>query len=749
MLNLPGMSQVQFSLMGILCFFAGIAFFYSQSLYALVVVFFGLLFKAGWGILVWFLAACLWSWLHQHAIAEKNMPLTPVIQQALIKGTVVSIPAVHTDKTQFQLALTAINGQPAKALMLLNCYQRCPEVHAGQGWQFHAKLKRPINLRNPGAFDYRRWLTARHVTWTGYLKPGQSLLIKEAPADKLLVWRERLAANLTRSIPKGEELGIVQALTLGVTHQMGSESWDLFRRTGTTHLMVISGAHIGLVAGFCMGITQWLWRRWGRLCLFCPSQQAGSLAGMLAAFSYALLAGFGVPAQRSLVGTVLLLSRYWLSRQFTVWQAWRYGLFLVLLYEPHAVLLPGFYLSFMAVAVLIITHRRYGLTGIKQTLALQLACLAGLMPVTLYCFGYGAINGLLANLLAIPLVSFVLVPLSLISLIISNVVSSSWLMMPVIGTTKLLLLYLRWIDSFAMVNLQVGIQEISTVVILLLVLGLLLVLPLKLIWPALFCMLLAVWVPKPSRLERGEARIDVLDVGQGLAIVVSTREHYLIYDTGMKFFHGSDMGKLAVIPYLQAMGIPRIDKIIISHPDLDHRGGLESIEEQYPDAELLVDRVDFYHRGQTCHHYPDWEWDGIQFHFFPVLQQFNDKNNSSCILQISRKGQHVLLTGDIEKKGEDYLVQRYSGRLQAAVLVVAHHGSKTSSSPAFINQVKPRFAIISAGFDNRYHFPHAQTLTTLEQAGSQVLNTMACGMVRLSLQKGKGLEPVCWEREAG
>lgn len=733
--------------MGILCFFAGIAFFYSQSLYTLLIVFCGLLFKAGWGILFWFLAACLWSWLHQHVIAEKNMPLTPVIQHALITGRIVSIPAVNADKTQFQLALTAMNDKPARALILLNCYQRCPEVHAGESWQFLAKLKRPVNLRNPGAFDYRRWLAARHVSWTGYLKSGRPLLLKQAPADKLLVVRENLAQKLMLSMPKGDELGIVQALTLGVTHQMRSDLWDLFRRTGTTHLMVISGAHIGLVAGFCMGFTQWLWRRSGRLCLFCPAQQAGSLAGMLAAFIYALLAGFGVPAQRSLVGTVLLLSRYWLSRPFTTWQAWRYGLLLVLLYEPHAVLLPGFYLSFMAVAVLIITHHRYRLTGIRQTLALQLACLTGLMPVTLYCFGYGAVNGLLANLLAIPLVSFILVPLSLISLIITCFVPSVWLMMPLIGTIKLLLLYLRWIDSFALVNLQFGLQDITTVVMVLLVLGLLLALPLKIIWPALFCMVLAVSVPKPSRLEKGEARIDVLDVGQGLAIVVSTRGHHLIYDTGMKFFHGSDMGKLAVIPYLQAMNIPRVDKIIISHPDLDHRGGLESIEERYPGAELLVDRVDFYHRGQSCHDYPDWEWDGIRFHFFPVLQQFNDKNNSSCILAISRENHRVLLTGDIEKKGEDYLVQAYSDSLRASVLVVAHHGSKTSSSPAFIQRVKPRFAIISAGFDNRYHFPHAQTLMTLKNAASQVLNTMDCGLVRMFLRDKGASQPVCWAEQ--
>lgn len=731
--------------MGILCFFAGVVFFYSQSLYTLLFVFCGLLFKASWRILLWFLAACLWSWLHQGWIAEKNMPAAQIIPQATITGHIVSIPSVSTDKTQFQLALTAINQQPARALILLSCYQRCPEVHAGQTWQFTVKLKRPQNLGNPGAFDYQRWLGARHVNWTGYLKSGRPVLLSQGSTHSLLQsGRERLAGTLAGAFAQGDELGIVQALTLGVTHQMTSGLWDLFRRTGTTHLMVISGAHIGLVAGLSMGLTQWLWRRSSRLCLYCPAQQAGSLIGMLAALIYALLAGFGVPAQRSLVGCILLLSRFWLSHKFTTWQAWRYGLFLVLLYEPHAVMMPGFYLSFMAVAVLILTHQRYGLTGWKKTIALQVACLVGLMPVTLYCFSYGAINGLLANLVAIPWVSFVIVPLALLSLIIACFFSSPLLMLPISGAVKGLLIYLRWVDSFALVNLQVGIQEITTVVMLLLASVLLLVLPLKVIWPALFCMVLAVLNPKPWRLEQNEAQIDILDVGQGLAIVVSTQDHHLIYDTGMKFFQGSDMGKLAVIPYLQALGITAIDKVIISHPDLDHRGGLASIEAHYAVAELLVDRVAFYHRGASCHDYPDWTWNGIRFHFFSVRQAFNDKNNSSCILQISRKNRRVLLTGDIEKQGEDYLVKTYPGMLRADGLVVAHHGSKTSSSAAFIKQVAPRFAVISAGFDNRYHFPHAQTLTTLARAGTFIVNTMDCGMIRIHLHDGAPPSPVCW-----
>ncbi|WP_028389662.1 DNA internalization-related competence protein ComEC/Rec2 [Legionella fairfieldensis] len=726
--------------MEILCFFAGIVFVYTTSFYPLLFVVIALFLKASRLIIVWFVAACVWASLHQLWVFDKNMPDTRIISNATLVGTVVSIPTGNSEKTQFQFLAKRLNDQDIKATFLLSCYQHCPIFKVGEYWRLAVKLKKSENLANPGSFDYVGWLKARHIRWTGYIKRGSLKLGENTHSQRLLAFRERLALTLNQLIPATEELGILQALTLGVTSNIDKKQWDLFRRTGTMHLMVISGAHIGLIAGFSYWLMKWLWTRFSRLCLIFPSLQIAGIAGILMALFYALLAGFAAPAQRALFAYFFLSLRHFMSYRLTVWQIWRYGLFIVLIYEPHAVLLPGFYLSFIAVSLLILTGKRITGNAIKKTICLQLACLLGLMPLTLYWFSYGAVNGLIANLLAIPLVGFVIVPLALISLFLVQVWAWPPLLFPVNLAIQYLLRYLHWVDSFALVNLNFSFTELLSPLALMLAMFLLLFLPVKAIFPATMVLALAAIFPGHSRPDSGEAEINILDVGQGLAIVVNTAKHTLIYDTGMKFYQGGDMAKLAIIPFLNTLGIKKLDKVIISHPDLDHRGGLASLEEKYRIEELLVDKVAFYHRGKSCHYYPPWQWDGVFFEFLPISESFKDKNNNSCILRIKNAGGRILLTGDIEKKAEDYLITTYGTNLRSEILLIPHHGSKTSSSIDFLKEVAPKYAIISAGFDNRYHFPHQQTLNHLNEQQIIVYNTMNCGMITVKL--GQDLPPV-------
>ena len=275
---------------------------------------------------------------------------------------------------------------------------------------------------------------------------------------------------------------------------------------------------------------------------------------------------------------------------------------------------------------------------------------------------------------------------------------------------------------------------------------LLLFLPIKALIPAAIILVIAAIFPGYKRVAFGDVRVDILDVGQGLSVVVQTAKHLLIYDTGMKFYQGGDMGKLAIIPYLNTLGIRKIDKVVISHPDLDHRGGLPSLEEKYPIEEFLVDKVDFYKRGKPCHKYPNWIWDGVSFRFLAISEQFHDKNNSSCVLMIENSAGRVLLTGDIEKRAEDYLLKTYGKQLEADVLLIPHHGSKTSSSREFIKEISPKYAVISLGFDNRYHFPHAQTLATLKSQQIPVYYTADCGMVTIELDK-QFTKPICYKHK--
>tara|TARA_R110002126_G_scaffold273866_1_gene418599 strand:+ start:123670 stop:125895 length:2226 start_codon:yes stop_codon:yes gene_type:complete len=734
--------------MEILCFFSGVACFYFKNGYAIGLLAVFLFFRSRWLLVAIFILGFVWAACHEAYIASHAMPKDSVLKHVVLKGVVASIPAKSLDKTQFEFEVTSLNQQPVRARVLLSCYKFCPNLVAGQIWQLHAKLKKPQNLGNPGGFDYVRSLKVRHIEWVGYSKQdsfeylGQTYAIKQ----RLLEIRQHVSTHLSARVLGSKTAGILQALTVGLGSQINQETWALFRRTGTTHLMVISGAHIGLVAGFTFSLLRWLSSRLGRLPLIIPAQRIASVGALLMAFIYSVLAGFGVPAQRALVVCFFMLVRHMGGPCFTVWQAWRYALLSVLLFEPHSVMMPGFYLSFGAVAILVSMNQLIAKNShsMIKTLYLQLGCLFGLMPLTLFLFSYGSVNGFFANLLAIPWVGFVMIPLGLFTVFLGPMIPAAWTASILKPVVHVLLLYLHWIDGFSAINLNLSLT--SLIMPLSMILGLILffVLPkMRFLLLVLILMLPGVF-PKHEKPRWGEARIDVLDVGQGLSVVVQTAQHSLVYDAGMKFFHGGDMGELALVPYLKTLGVKALDAVIISHPDMDHRGGLASLEKAYAIHNFLVDDPDFYHRGISCHNHPPWVWDGITFQFFPMPMESRSKNNHSCILQIRNNTGQVLLTGDVERTGERYLVQHYAQELKSSILLVPHHGSKTSSSEIFLQHVAPMAAIASYGFDNSYHFPHAKSMKSYDIQHIPVYSTESCGLIRVDLKHGRlPKQPIC------
>ncbi|WP_242604466.1 DNA internalization-related competence protein ComEC/Rec2 [Legionella gresilensis] len=723
------------------------ALIYLKSGYSVLFLLIAFLLQAPGRIIYWFFLGIFWSLTHHWWLVDRGMPAAKVIEKASLVGKVISIPTVTESKTQFQFRVQQLNGNPVKTTILLTCFNHCPTFKIGQLWQLRVKLKQPENLGNPGHFRFRERLLAEHIHWVGYLKPSQQQLLQEDNLNYVSTFREYLASKLAILLPESVSLGIIEALTLGLTNHIDKTQWDLFRHTGTAHLMVISGAHIYLVATLFYNLIYWLWRQVGYLSLYRPAMQPASLGGLIMAFSYALLSGLGIPAQRAITACAVLMLRYFSKRYYSSWQAWRFALLIILIIEPHAVLLPGFYLSFIAVAILIIASQRINYRGFKQIVALQVACLIGLLPFTLFWFSYGSINGLLANLIAIPVVGYLIVPLSLLSLMVSLWVTEPWVLWPVDSLIKGLLIFLKWVDKLTFLNLNFALPEFYTLLALVISIVIIFLLPLNKLRIGAGILLCAGLLPKYPEVNFNQARLDVLDVGQGLAIVVRTARHVLLYDTGMKFYKGGDMGQMAIIPYLNKHGIKKIDKVIISHPDLDHRGGLPSLEEKYGQVDLLVDNPKFYQGGENCHDYPAWQWDGISFSFLPIHLTDHSKNNSSCVLKITTPVGSALLTGDIEVAAEDYLIRHFAEQLPSDVLVVAHHGSKTSSSQKFIKLVAPKLALISAGFDNRYHFPHQQTLNTLAQYKSTILNTIDYGMISIvfNLQK-QGITTKCYKQ---
>jgi competence protein ComEC len=732
--------------MEILCFFSGVAFVYLKNGFTLGFVCLACLFTFRLRVLVWFCLGIVWALGHDAWISSRAMPNTDVIARAELQGVVVSIPVTTPDKTQFEFQLQSLNGAVAQARVLLSCYDACPNIYAGQRWQLQAKLKKPQNLGNPGGFDYVRSLKARHIHWVGYTRRGNFKYLGQSYAlkQRLIELREYFSLRLNQQGFNQQSLAIINALTLGLGSKINQDTWGLFRRTGTTHLMVISGAHIGLVTGLTYGFIRRLWSRLGRLPLKIPAQRVASLVALLMALIYSVLAGFGVPAQRALIVCFFMLLRYMGGSPFTIWQAWRYALFSVLLFEPHSVMMPGFYLSFIAVGILISASQLITQRGILKVLGLQLSCLIGLMPLTLFLFSYGSANGFFANLLAIPWVGFLIIPLGLLTVFLGSCMSMVWVSGMLNQAISGLLFYLNWIDRFSGVNITLSFASLWLPLMAMLSLGLCFIFPMRRFGMIALMLMLSSMFPRHERTGWGEARVDVLDVAQGLSVVVQTAQHVLVYDTGVKFYRGGDMGELALIPYLKRLGVKALDTVVISHPDLDHRGGLLSLEKAYTIHQLLVDDPTFYHRGESCHNYPSWTWDGVSFRFFPMPLTTPKKNNHSCVLHISNAKGSMLLTGDIEQSAERYLVKQQGNALHASFLLAPHHGSKTSSSSIFLDHVSPISAIMSYGFDNRYHFPHAVVVARYEAQNIALYATEPCGMVRVFLPKeGELKQPTC------
>lgn len=735
-----------YSQMEIICFLIGILYVYTHSFYLPIANLLIFCLTPRYPIILMFIIGTLIAWAHQWVVSPKGMPNVLVIPQALLQGTIASIPLQNRNKTQFSFAIEKINDQAAQGLIQLAWYNNAPSLHAGQRWQFTAKIKKPRNFRNPGSSNYVNSLNTRHITWTGYIRSKNNILLANTPSQfNWLQLRERLGNTLKKLSPDQQTAGIIEALTLNLTTHISQDDWSLFRRTGTTHLFGISGEHIALVSGLFILIIRWLWSRSVRCCLWAPAMTIASIGGLVVALLYAFLAGFAPPVQRALIGC-FFYTLYCLGKQrFTPWQVWRYALFGVLCLEPHAVFMQGFYFSFLAVACLLLTQQRWRLKGYKGKLALQLSCLIGLMPLTLHWFSYGSINGFIANLFAIPLVGLLIVPLALITMLVSSF-SWSWLLMkPLSWLIALLFKGLMWTEHLAAINITWSINSITLVLSMMGALLMWVLLPVK---PFKYLALLWLLIPLfPSRtvIHPGEVLIQVLDVGQGLAVSIQTQGHVLLYDTGDQFFQGSDLGTMVILPFYQAVGIKKVDKIVISHPDKDHRGGLKSVEAGINVSELIVNNPDYYHRGLNCHNVPEWQWDGVSFRFLPIRETFDNKNNNSCILQVSNSVGRILLVGDIEKIAEDYLVRTYGNKLVSELLIVPHHGSKTSSSYRFLLEVAPLYAIASLGFDNRFHFPHVKTLASMNSLGIPFIRTDDCGMVEVMFPaKGEIKKPRCY-----
>jgi competence protein ComEC len=617
-----------------------------------------------------------------------------------------------------------------------------PALRPGERWRFTVRLKRPHGGANPGGFDYEAWLLERGIRATGYVRPG--------PATRLesFVWRsghvvERLRAavrdNFRQALPEAEWpwVGVLTALVVGDQKAVQGDLWTVFNRTGTTHLMSISGLHVTMVAGLAGWLFTARWRRVPALVLRLPAQHAGLLAAAGAAYGYALLAGFGVPAQRTLYMLLVAVAAMLSGRLLAPSRILALALLVVLLADPWAVLAAGFWLSFGAVgALLYIGAAVVGeASGWRSRLRgwglVQWAATLASLPVLLLVFQQFPLVSPLANLLAVPLISFIVTPLALLAALLP------WWPILALAHAVLdgLMGFLFWCaawpvwqapapPAWAVVAASLG------VAVCLLprgvpgrLLGAGLMLP-AIFWPA------EVLVP-------GEARIDVLDVGQGQAVVVRTAGHLLIYDPGPQYGADSDAGQRVVVPYLRWLGAGGVDRLVVTHADSDHAGGLASLQAALPVGGLLSSAPET--GGERCVAGQRWHWDGVEFavlhppaEAYAVARAGN--NHLSCVLTVTAGSRRLLLTADIEADDEARLVAGAPAALAADVLLVPHHGAKTSSTPPFIAAVGARHALFSAGYRNRFGHPRGEVVERYVESGARIWRTDRDGALGIVLR---------------
>jgi competence protein ComEC len=623
-------------------------------------------------------------------------------------------------------------------------WYRFDSVEPGQRWQITVRLKRPMGFANPGGFDYQTWLITRGYGATGYVRDADESVV--LGVDKLRVDRARslIVSKIDQYGSGLSNKNILKALLVGDKSEIGSVQWDLFARTGISHLMVISGLHVGLLSslGFVLG------RRVAQLTMRTHADRWGACLAIFLAIMYAAAAGFSLATQRALIMVLVWMSALMGYRHIAASEALIIALLLCLLIDPLAPFSLSFWLSFSAVAFIF-----YGSVGRRQnkqrwqkSWLSQYFVFIGLMPVLASLLGQVSLFSPLANLVLIPIFSLAVVPVNLLAglLLGVNPDLSTWLWQYLDILIGYCLSYIQWLDGVAahgvlyMPHLPIVVQLLAIVaaVIALLPKGI----PLR--WMAVVLMM-PLFVYRPAAISVGDLRVTVIDVGQGLSVLIETHQHHLLFDTGPSYGEGFSAASSAVIPLLRYLDITSLDRLILSHGDNDHVGGYEHISKA-----ITIKSIAYGEKlknisgiGEPCRYGQSWSWDGISFDF--LYPQVNENirslsgNNHSCVLKVSSGDIDFLLPGDIEAKVERELIALMPNELEAEVLIAPHHGSATSSTLGFVNAVAARHVVFSSGFRNQFNHPRPDVVNRYLTSGAQLHYSAGAGAITFEVVGGK------------
>jgi competence protein ComEC len=681
------------------------------------------------------------------------LPFADEGRDVTVTGVVSSLPVKSDRGVRFEFDVESHGPEVAvPARVLLGWYMAGEPVQPGERWRLTVRLRRPHGALNPAGFDFEAWMLERNLRASGY--------VRERPAPQRLdamVWTPGTAIERTRAWLRERLLaqlgdarwgGVLLALVLGDQRAIGEADWALFNRTGISHLVSISGLHITMIAALAGGLVGAFWRRVPALLRRAPAQSAGICAGVAAAFAYAALAGWGVPAQR----TVLMLAVVavaWLARgRMTPGAALALAAAAVCVLDPWAVTAAGFWLSFGAVAAITwVVHGRPALRGWRSALGaatrVQMAVTLALVPATVVLFQQVSLISPLANAAAIPLVSWVVTPLALVGAALAALPAPfDALATPLLNLAEalfgVLAAVLAWAGAPAWAAWPVPAPPWPVVVLALAGVAWLLAPP---GWPlrglgAVAVLPLFVWpAPRPGV---GELWVTALDVGQGSAVVIETRDAAWLYDTGPRTSSDSDAGARVVLPYLRSRGIGALDGLVVSHLDSDHSGGAASILQGIAVARVLTSVAAGHpalgnaaaERCVAGQRFTSGALDLAVLH--PTAEDYARRlptNAMSCVLRVTMGPTVLLLTGDLPAREEAALAAREPS-LRAAWMMAPHHGSRTSSSAALLDAVQPGYALAQVGYRNRFGHPAPEVAARYAARGVALARTDATGAVQ-------------------
>ncbi len=710
---------------------------------ALVLAAIALGFRRGRIAAFFLLGACLVGFAAQ-AMIEDRLPAALEGEMLAVAGRVLDFTDARANPVRFLLETRNDPDLPAR--LRLSWYDAPAVPRIGETWALQVRLRRPRGFSNPLRFDYEHWLFRQGIGATGYVVNGPAnARLEHVPVDGLSALRQRLVDRMLDLLGRNSATAVLLAISVGATHEISRAEWDRYAATGTSHLMAISGMNIAMAAG---GACLLAWLLIAPFCRRANVRDAAAAVAVAAAIAYSEISGFAIPVRRAMLMALLVLGAGLLRRQLKPGRLLALTCIAIVITDPLALHAPGFKLSFAAVAILLWSARQYGFIdpganavsarrlahGARSLAVLQFTLLLGLFPLTALLFGRAAWLAPLVNLLVLPLFNLVTVPGALLGLLLDGPAR-------VLGDPLLILAWhsvrlLLWV-----VEAVAGWEPAHTYIAAIGG-GMLLVAWLPALWAVLppgfpgrrlaWVASAAVVLQRPAPPPPGCLELAALDVGQGQSLVLRTARHTLVYDTGPSFRSGSDTGALVVVPYLRSLGVRRVDLLTVSHADSDHSGGVGSLLQAVDVSDVFAGErlaaIDTVQR--RCRRGQSWAWDGVRFSFLHPAHRYRaaSGNDGSCVLQITAGTHRVLLTGDIEAPAESHLL--HAGVLAPVDLAtVPHHGSRTSSSAAFVNALRPATAIVSAGYDNRWGFPKPDVLARWQAAGTRVLNTATSGSI--------------------